>query len=334
MAHRSPTKTAWAIAIALLILVAGCSSEPESLRIDTPATSTSQQPADNGVSSVPEPERADSPASSAATEPTTTATEATTAPTPTTPSTRSAREGGPRSEVSGNLTPVVVSQHPHDETSWTQGLEFHEGRLLESTGRYEQSTLRFVDIETGVATELIDLPDDLYAEGVTVVDGQAVQITWQDRTVVVTELANLSAQTPSRLPEAYAGEGWGLCYNGTELVMSNGTDQLTFRDPETFDVVRTINVTINESPLEDLNELECVGGRIWANVWQTTTIVAINADSGDVEASVDARNLVPAGYEGDSGAVLNGIAYNPESDTFWVTGKLWPVLYEVTFEPA
>ena len=229
----------------------------------------------------------------------------------------------------------IVSQYPHDTTSWTEGLEFHQGQLLESTGRTGQSTLRFEDPTTGEAQAVIPVAKDLYAEGVTVVGGQALQLTWQDRTLLSTPVTDPTQAAVSRRDGAYDGEGWGLCNDGTALVMSNGSDQLQFRDPSTFALVRTVAVTRSGSPLAKLNELECVNGRVWANVWLTNDIVVINPTTGVVEGQVDASSLVPAGISrNDGNKVLNGIAYNPDTERFWLTGKLWPVIYEVELRPT
>ena len=234
----------------------------------------------------------------------------------------------------GHFVPVIVERFAHDETAWTQGLEWYDGRLLESTGRYGESSLRLVDPETGETELLLPIDDDLYAEGITVVNDQAIQLTYKEETLVRTSLADdARLSTPQRQPGAYDGPGWGLCFNGSELVMSDGTDELRFRDPDSFEVTRSIRVLLDGEPVERLNELECIGDQVFANVWLTHTIVAIDARSGTVEASIDASGLVPPGYEDTDDAVLNGIAYNEERGTFWLTGKLWPVLYEVTLAP-
>ncbi|MDH3683985.1 MAG: glutaminyl-peptide cyclotransferase [Acidimicrobiia bacterium] len=236
----------------------------------------------------------------------------------------------------GHFVPVVVAEYPHDPTAWTQGLEWYDGRLLESTGLNGRSSLRLVDVETGRSEELVTVPDDLYAEGATVVDGRAVQLTYRDRTLLVTELSNgLGTEPTQRRADAYDTEGWGLCYDGSRLVMTDGSSQLFFRDAETFELLDTVPVRLAERPIEGLNELECVGDQVLANVWLTNDIVAIDPATGMIEGSIDASALVPEGYEGGpDGAVLNGIAYNHETGTFWLTGKLWPVLYEVSFTPA
>ncbi|MEM9615282.1 MAG: glutaminyl-peptide cyclotransferase [Actinomycetota bacterium] len=236
--------------------------------------------------------------------------------------------------LAGNYVPQVVAEYPHDTTVFTQGLEFVDDALLESGGGWGASSLRLFDPETGADFWRLDLAEeDLFAEGVTVVDGQALQLTWQSETLLVTDLAEPTTSTPPE-PErrlgAYRGEGWGLCHDGEALAMTDGSDTLTFRRPDTFEVLRSVSVSISGQPVEDLNELACVGDQVLANVWQTNAIVVINTETGEIDAVIDASSLVPEGYENTNREVLNGIAYHPERGTFWLTGKEWPVLYEVT----
>jgi glutaminyl-peptide cyclotransferase len=239
---------------------------------------------------------------------------------------------------SGNPSPPmpyridVLGTYPHDETAWTEGLELYHGLLLESAGRPGQSSLRLSDPRTGELQEVVKVAGKLYAEGVTVVDGRAVQLTWTDETLLTTNLPNLSPVTARA--NAYDGEGWGLCYDGTDLVMSDGSAQLQFRDPTTFELRRTVPVTLNGVPLERVNELECVEGQVWANVWLTTSIVVIDPLTGTVTGTADVAELVPEQYRGSQDAVPNGIAHDPDLGTFWLTGKLWPVSYEVRLVPA
>lgn len=233
--------------------------------------------------------------------------------------------------AAATLSVEVLGTYPHDETSWTQGFELHDGRLLESTGREGQSRLRLTDPTTGTVVDEVRVADDLYAEGVTVVDGRAMQITWKNETVLVSDLADLDPSTVEERADAYDGEGWGLCYDGTDLVMSDGSSQLQFRDPATFELRRSVPVTLSGQPVVNINELECVDGEVWANVWLTTTIVVIDPATGVVTATADVAELVPEKYRGDGNAVANGIAHNADTGTFWLTGKLWPVTYEVRF---
>jgi len=258
--------------------------------------------------------------------------------TPTVDSVATPPEAAPETDkFVGNFTPEVLATFPHDPAAFTQGLEWHNDQLLESTGR--DSSLRLVEPTTGEPTWRADIGDELFAEGVTVVAGEAVQLTYKDETLLTTDLDDLVSGLPveqsiQREPKAYQGEGWGLCFDGSRLAMTNGSSTVTFRDPETFDEISTLDVTLDGVPVEDLNELECVNGQIWANVWKTNTILAIDPETGKVDAQVDASKLVPDGVDTDVNAVLNGIAWNPETGNFWLTGKLWPVMYEVRFVPV
>ena len=228
--------------------------------------------------------------------------------------------------------PRIVAQHPHDRQAWTQGLEWYGGVLVESTGRVGASSIRLVEPTTGTVLDVIDIAEPLYAEGATVVDDQVIQLTWTNGTLLRTALdprAGPRFVGPVEVePDAYDGEGWGLCDDGRHLVMTDGSATVVRRDRSTFDVVEEMTVTLDGVPVTRLNELECAGDQIWANIWQTTTIVAFDATTGEVEATVDAGELVPDGsYTGNE--VLNGIAIHPDTGRFWLTGKHWPVMYEV-----
>jgi glutamine cyclotransferase len=193
--------------------------------------------------------------------------------------------------------------------------------LVESTGRYGRSDRRRVDLATGEVLASEPLPDDHFGEGLTVVGDRLIQLTWQEGIAHVADADTLAPLDTWR----YDGEGWGLCHDGDRLVMSDGSATLRFRDADTFTETGAIEVTRDGEPVTRLNELEC-------NVWGATDIVAIDPASGEVRAVVDASALVPDGVDGD--AVLNGIARRPGRETFWLTGKLWPVLYEVELIPA
>jgi glutaminyl-peptide cyclotransferase len=227
------------------------------------------------------------------------------------------------------LVPQVVATVPHDPTAFTQGLEEYEGVLLESTGQYGESDRRRVDLVTGEVLSRVPLPSDHFGEGLTVADGRLYQLTWQEGLAHVADPETLE---PLGEPLAYTGEGWGLCFDGEHLVMSDGSDRLRLRDPSTFELLWDVPVTRDGEPVPFLNELDCGRGLVWANVWLTTDIVAIDLDTGQVRAVVDASALVPDGVGDD--AILNGIARRPDGDTFWLTGKYWPVLYEVRLVPA
>jgi glutaminyl-peptide cyclotransferase len=232
------------------------------------------------------------------------------------------------------VTPVaieVVATRPHDTRAFTQGLEVTGGGLLvESTGLRGRSTARLVDPATGTVDRLVALDDELFGEGVTVVDDEVWQLTWREGVVLVRGLDDLV----ERRRVGYAGEGWGLCDDEEHLVMSDGSSRLTLRDRTTFEVVGAIDVTVDGEPLEWLNELECVDGLVLANVYPTTRLVVIDPTDGRVVGEADLAPLVPDGYEGDGTNVANGIARDPSTGRFWLTGKRWPVLYEVELVPS
>jgi glutamine cyclotransferase len=222
----------------------------------------------------------------------------------------------------------VVSSRPHDPEAFTQGLVLDQGTLYESTGLYGRSSLRQVDPADGRVLRKVDVPARYFAEGLALVGERLVQLTWQEHVALVYKRATFDRS--GDLP--YQGEGWGLCYDGQSLVMSDGSDHLTFRDPETFAVRRTVPVRLGANAVNQLNELECAQGKIYANVWQTEEIVEVDPATGKVEAVIDASGLL-APQEKNGADVLNGIAYDPQAGTFLITGKLWPKLFEVRFVP-
>lgn len=222
----------------------------------------------------------------------------------------------------------VVRVLPHDATAFTQGLVWNGRTLYESTGLLGRSSLREVELETGRVLRRVALPPDVFGEGLAQVGERLVQLSWRNGLALVWDAATFERRGEHR----YAGEGWGLCYDGRRLVMSDGSSTLTFREAATFAETSRIHVTLDGAPLASLNELECVRGDIYANVWQTDDIVRIEAASGRVTARIDARGLLAPDERTDAD-VLNGIAYRPEAGTFLVTGKLWPKLFEVRFVP-
>jgi glutaminyl-peptide cyclotransferase len=224
------------------------------------------------------------------------------------------------------LRAQVVRAYPHDRAAFTQGLVLQKGTLFESTGLVGRSSLREVEIATGRVIRSIDVPPPVFAEGLALVGTKLFQLSWQNGKVFTYD----SATFKKTGEHAYRGEGWGLCYDGRQLVMSDGSDKLTFRQPSDFSVSRTLPVTLDGRPVPSLNELECVDDLIYANVWMTDTIVRIDAKTGRVLAQIDAANLLtPAERVGVD--VLNGIAYDPSDRTFLITGKLWPKMFRVTF---
>jgi len=223
------------------------------------------------------------------------------------------------------IEPTIIERYPHDGAAFTQGLAFADGVLIESTGLLGESARRRVAPATGEVISSARLDADLFGAGLAVTDGQIIQLTWQQGVAVVADLTTMLEL--SRF--TYDGEGWGLCQlDSGSLVMSNGSGFLTLRDVATFEVTGEIEVTIDGEPTENLNELECVGGSIYANVWLENNILEIDAASGDVGRIIDASSLVPGDLAADD--VLNGIAYRAESDTFFLTGKRWTVMYEVS----
>jgi glutamine cyclotransferase len=222
----------------------------------------------------------------------------------------------------------VVAAYPHDPQAFTQGLLLHDGTLYESTGLIGRSSLRQVELSTGKVLRRVEVPPPLFGEGLAAVGDRLVQLTWENHVALVYELATLQqVQT-----FAYPTEGWGLCFDGTQLIMSDGSPRLYYRDPRTFDARGVLEVVRNGRPLSRLNELECVGDAIYANVWTTDSIVRIDKSTGAVTAEIDAAGLLTAA-ERSKADVLNGIAYDASSGTFLITGKLWPRLFRVRFVP-
>jgi len=217
----------------------------------------------------------------------------------------------------------VVNTYPHDQEAFTQGLIYHDGELFEGTGLYERSSLRRVDLETGEVLQIIDLPPDVFGEGITILDDRIYMLTWREWTCYVYDLDFELQETFS-----YPTEGWGLTNNGNYLIMSDGSSKLRLINPDTFQVTKTITVSYNGKPVDNLNELEYVDGIIYANIWLTDQIALIDAMSGNVIDFIDFSSLKDE-LDTDQIDVLNGIAYNPEKDTFYITGKLWPMIFEV-----
>ena len=221
----------------------------------------------------------------------------------------------------------VISTRPHDETAFTQGLEFYGDRLFESRGLRGSSGLAEINASDGEVLRDISLAPQLFGEGITIVGGTIIQLTWTSGKAFVYDIETLSVVDQFE----YEGEGWGLCFDGTSLYMSDGSDILTLRDPVTFAITGSMKVTSDLVSVNRLNELECVDNHVYANMWQTDTIIGIDTSSGHVDRVIDASALQT--YEGVSVAnVLNGIAYSKASDSFLVTGKLWPLMFEVVFE--
>jgi len=219
----------------------------------------------------------------------------------------------------------IVNMWPHDSNAFTQGLILSDGKLLESTGQEGFSSLRRVELETGKVLKKVDVPKPYFAEGIALLNGKIYQLTWQHQLGFIYD-----AQTFERVGQfKYTGEGWGLATDGTSLILSDGSNRLRFLDPSDFHVARTITVLDGQTPVNELNELEFVQGEIYANVWHDNRIATINPQSGHVTAWIDLNGLMPEGELQDPEAVLNGIAYDQANDKLYVTGKLWPRLFEI-----
>jgi glutamine cyclotransferase len=221
--------------------------------------------------------------------------------------------------------PEIVATHPHDAAAFTQGLFIHDGQLFESTGQVGQSSLRRVDLETGAVLQQVDINPPVFGEGSTRIGDEIFMLSWVNEAGFV-----FDANTFELLDQfAYPGEGWGLTTDGTRLILSDGSSQLRFLDPATREQTGTIEVTLNGRLVRRINELEWIDGEIWANIWQTGMIIRIDPQSGIVTGLIDLTALIPAGLADPRDAVANGIAVNHETGQIYVTGKLWPVLYEI-----
>ncbi len=221
----------------------------------------------------------------------------------------------------------VISRRVHDDTAFTQGLQLDSaGRLFELTGGYGTSTLREIDPLSGQVMRSLALPHDWFAEGLTLVGDDLLQLTWKAGVAIGRDADTFDL----RAFHLYDGEGWGLCFDGERLVMSDGSDRLTFRDPATFEVTGSVGVSLRGEPLRQLNELECVDGSVWANVWYSDDIVRIDSADGRVTGVLDLTGIIePHPASADQSAVLNGIAWDAAAGTFLVTGKDWPEMIEI-----
>ncbi len=219
----------------------------------------------------------------------------------------------------------VINTYPHDPGAFTQGLVFHQGLLYESTGMNGSSSLRRVELETGKVLNKRVVPNEFFAEGLALFNGRLYQLTWQNQQGFVYDLDSFNLVGGFR----YAGEGWGLTHNGRSLIMSDGTSQIRFLNPDTFEVQRVINVQDNGREITQLNELEYVKGEIYANIWYSDRVARVDPQSGRVTAWINLAGLLAPEDRTDPGAVLNGIAYDEASDRLFVTGKYWPKLFEI-----
>lgn len=224
------------------------------------------------------------------------------------------------------LSYTVISQYPHDTSSFTEGLEFYNGKLYESGGEYGESRLQISDAKTGKIEKKYPMANQFFGEGITVLNGKLYQLTYQEHKVFMFDIKDLSKPIKEM---SWPGEGWGLTNDGTNLILDAGNNNLYFVDPETFAVRKTLPVNDNAGPVQQINELEYVDGFIYANVWQTDRIIKIDPQTGNVVADMTLTNLLKPGERTDRTDVLNGIAYNKETKTFFITGKRYPKVFEV-----
>jgi glutaminyl-peptide cyclotransferase len=241
-----------------------------------------------------------------------------------------AQEGTPVREIPPTFGYRVVTEYPHDRRAFTQGLAYVDGVLYEGTGLYGESTVRRVDLATGEVLQAVRLSKEYFGEGIAVLGDRIYQLTWENGVCIVLDRETFELQEAF----TYQTEGWGLTTDGERLIMSDGTNRLFIRDPETFAELDTIDVFDGPRAISNLNELEIVEGEIWANVWQTDRIVRIDPETGHVTGWIDLSGLLSEkDRERHPVDVLNGIAYDPETDRLFVTGKLWPKLFEIEIVP-
>jgi glutamine cyclotransferase len=219
----------------------------------------------------------------------------------------------------------VVNKYPHDTEAFLQGLVYHDSGFYESTGGNGQSSLRRVELESGRVLKKVMLAEEDFGEGLALVEDKLVQLTWQSGKGYVYD-----RDTFRKLREfSYSMEGWGLAFDGKRLILSDGSNTLTFLDPRTYQVIGKLNVTLGGRPLTKINELEFIEGEIWANVWHEEVLLRIDPATGAVNSMVDLRGLRPRETVQDTEAVLNGIAYDPVAKRIFVSGKRWPSIFEI-----
>ena len=223
----------------------------------------------------------------------------------------------------------VVNSFPHDASSFTQGLVYYGGFLYEGTGLTGRSSLRKERLETGEVLKQINLAPDVFGEGIAIFGEHVIQLTWQSHVVYVYRLSDFQMLRQF----SYPGEGWGLTSNGRELFMSDGTPEIRALNPRTLEEKRRITVRDGDTPVDQINELEWIDGEIFANIWQTDRIARISPQTGKVTGWIDLTGLLSPLYHLEPGAVLNGIAYDAARKRLFVTGKLWPKVFEIRVVP-
>lgn len=239
-----------------------------------------------------------------------------------------------------SISYTLLNAFPHDTAAFTQGLEYYKGQLLESTGLTGRSSLRVVDIATGKVSSKINLEPSIFAEGLTVMRDTLYQLSWQNHEVYLWDVKQTPFKKLATLP--WSGDGWGITNDGQQLIISDGSDKLYFVQPGTLKLNQVISVKDQYGAVNNLNELEMIDGYIYANRWQYDYILKIDTKTGFVTGTINFQDFLskntksdlsymvkPGSTAADNGAVLNGIAYNPEKKTLYVTGKLWPEVFEI-----
>jgi glutamine cyclotransferase len=235
----------------------------------------------------------------------------------------------PTPAVAFYYTYEVINTYLHDPEAFTQGLVYEDGVLYEGTRLKDRSSLRKVELETGKVLQEVDLAAQYFGEGITIWGDEIIQLTWQSHVGFVYDKDSFELLRQF----GYPTEGWGITHDGKRLIMSDGTSTLYFLDPESLEVVGSVQVYDNNGPVVSLNELEYINGEVYANIWQTDRIVIIEPDTGEVTGWIDLTGLLSAEDLIQSVDVLNGIAYDEEHDRLFVTGKLWPRLFEIELVP-
>lgn len=226
---------------------------------------------------------------------------------------------------------VVKNSYPHDQQAFTQGLFFRDGHLYETTGRNGTSSLRKVILNSGAVVQKADMPNEVFGEGSTPVGNDIVALTWTSQVGYVFDMKTFKLKQTFK----YVGEGWGLASDAKNVYMSDGSSFIRILEPKTFKELRRIQVTHEGKPIDRLNELEMVDGELFSNIWGTDLIVRVDPDSGAVKGVINLEGLLPAAQRGtaDPDAVLNGIAWDSKRRRLFVTGKLWPKLFEIELVP-
>ncbi len=220
---------------------------------------------------------------------------------------------------------IVIKKYPHNTKSYTQGLTFDEGNLYEGTGQWGESALKKIDLETGKALEIYSLPSEIFGEGIVVYKDEIIQLTWQAQKAFVFDKKTFELKKTF----TYDTQGWGISNYGNNLIMSDGSNILYVLEPNTFTVIKQIEVYDNVRAVTNLNELEYIDGKIYANVYLTNLIVVINPETGKVDGKIDLSQITPQKYREEHDLVLNGIAYNTQNNKLYITGKRWDVLFEI-----